>query len=342
MSSNASGQVGETGTMGETTGTGAAEGAGVGAGIGAALGGVGGLLVGLGALVIPGIGPVIAAGPLAAALGGVAGAGAGAIAGGAAGGLLGALTDMGVHEEQAQYYAEGVRRGGTLLTVRTEDDMASRAVDVMNRHNPIDVRHRANQWREAGWQGFDVNAQPYVDRGIDRERQLDQDKLRPDITPDEDIMGRDREMGPSGTMGTRDVGTTDTRDIGRQTDMPEGRGFPSAPTDAGDVGRGAMGAMGSVETMGKMGTHTFDRYDTDFRDHFDQMYANRGYTYNDYVPAYRYGYDLAINERYSGRDWSEFEMEAQRDWQQRHPDSAWDDFKDAIRHGWERVRNAFR
>jgi len=302
MSSNASGQVGEPGTMGEPTGTGAAEGAGVGAGIGAALGGVGGLLVGLGALVIPGIGPVIAAGPLAAALGGVAGAGAGAIAGGAAGGLLGALTDMGVHEEQAQYYAEGIRRGGTLLTVRTEDDMASRAVDVMNRHNPIDVRHRANQWREAGWQGFDVNAPPYADRDIDRDRNLDTEKMEPDLPRSEDTMARERSMGPSGTMGT----------------------------------------MGTTETMGTMETSTFDRYDPDFRDHFDQMYANRGYTYNDYVPAYRYGYDLATNERYSGRDWSEFEIDARRDWEQRHPDSAWDDFKDAIRHAWDQVRNAFR
>jgi hypothetical protein len=204
----------------------------------------------------------------------------------------------------------------------------------MNRHHPIDVRHRANQWREAGWQGFDVNAPPY-DRDIDRDKQLDQDKLRPDLPSEEDVMSRDPGMGPSGTMGTPDI-------MGRETDMPEGRGYPSVPTDAGDVGRGAMGTMGSTETMGTMGTHTYDRYDTDFRDHFDQMYANRGYTYNDYVPAYRYGYDLATNEHYSGRNWSEFEMEAQRDWESRHPDSAWDDFKDAIRHAWDRVRNTVR
>jgi hypothetical protein len=253
---------------------------------------------------------------------------------------------MGVHDEQAQYYAEGVRRGGTLLTVRSEDDLASRAVDVMNRHNPIDVRHRAGQWREAGWQGFDVNAPPY-------EGDIDRDKLRHDLTSEEDITVRDRDMGPTdtmrggdigpmGTMGTRDVGTTGTHDIDRESTMPEGRGYPSVPTDAGNVGRGVMDTMGSSETMSEMGTRTFDRYDADFRDHFDRMYANRGYTYNDYVPAYRYGYDLAVNERYAGRDWSDFEMDVRRDWEQRHPDSAWDDFKDAIRQGWDRVRSSFR
>jgi hypothetical protein len=81
------------------------------AGIGAALGGAAGLLAGLGAFVLPGIGAVVAAGWLASAL-------AGAVAGGAAGGVAGALIEAGVNENEAAGYAEGVRRGGTLLTIR--------------------------------------------------------------------------------------------------------------------------------------------------------------------------------------------------------------------------------
>src|SRR3954449_11013464 len=82
-----------------------AEGAGAGAGIGAAVGGTAGLLAGLGLLAIPGLGPVVAAGWLAstAAL---------ALAGGTAGGIIGALTQAGVSEDEANVYAEGVRRGG--------------------------------------------------------------------------------------------------------------------------------------------------------------------------------------------------------------------------------------
>lgn len=81
------------------------------AGIGAALGGAAGLLAGLGAFVLPGIGTVIAAGWLASTL-------AGAVAGGAAGGVVGALIEAGVSENDAAGYAEGVRRGGTLVTIR--------------------------------------------------------------------------------------------------------------------------------------------------------------------------------------------------------------------------------
>src|SRR6185503_10222365 len=83
----------------------------VGAGTGAVIGGIGGLLVGLGALAIPGIGPIIAAGPLVSAL---VGAGVGAVTGG----LVGALTSLGVPEAEAGYYAEGVRRGGALVTAQ--------------------------------------------------------------------------------------------------------------------------------------------------------------------------------------------------------------------------------
>jgi hypothetical protein len=81
------------------------------AGIGAALGGAAGLLAGLGAFILPGIGAVVAAGWLASAL-------AGAMAGGAAGGVVGALMQAGVSENDAAGYAEGVRRGGTLVTIR--------------------------------------------------------------------------------------------------------------------------------------------------------------------------------------------------------------------------------
>ena len=81
------------------------------AGIGAALGGAAGLLAGLGAFVLPGIGAVVAAGWLASAL-------AGAVAGGAAGGVVGALIEAGVSEDDAAGYAEGVRRGGALVTVK--------------------------------------------------------------------------------------------------------------------------------------------------------------------------------------------------------------------------------
>ncbi|HVX84079.1 MAG TPA: hypothetical protein VH253_04620 [Phycisphaerae bacterium] len=136
---------GTTGQVGEIPGgTEAAEGAGIGAVAGIVAGGAAGLFASLGLLAIPGIGPVLAAGPIVAML---AGAGVGAAAGGIVGGLIG----MGIPEDEAELYAEGIQRGGTLLTVEAEDSDADRIAMVLSQHNAVDIDKRASEWREAGW-----------------------------------------------------------------------------------------------------------------------------------------------------------------------------------------------
>lgn len=128
---------------------GGASGAGIGATIGTVVGGGAGLLAGLGLLAIPGLGPVVAAGWLVAA---ATTAGVGA----AAGGLLGALTGSGVDESDAHVYAEGVRRGGTLVTIRCADaTQAANAETILARHQPVSLRERGESYRSAGWTSFD-------------------------------------------------------------------------------------------------------------------------------------------------------------------------------------------
>jgi hypothetical protein len=141
-----------------------AEGAGTGAGIGAGLGGAAGLLAGLGLLAIPGLGPVVAAGWLAATA-------AGAAAGAATGGIIGALTQAGVSDDDANAYAEGIRRGGTLVTARVPDGDRSRMEAALNQ-SAINVDERRTAWRKSGWQKFDPAAKPLSADEIMRERAL--------------------------------------------------------------------------------------------------------------------------------------------------------------------------
>jgi len=224
-----------------------------GAGTGAILGGIGGLLVGIGALTLPGIGPVIAAGPLATTL---LGAGVGA----AAGGLIGILMDVGIPENEAHYYAEGLRRGGAVVTVSTQDEMLiDRATNIFERNGAIDIDRRADEWRQSGWTGYDPNI-----------------SSRAPTTP-----------------LNQNLGNT-------------------------DYGR-------------------FDDYVTDFRNNFTTTYGTRGYTYDRYEPAYRYGYTVATDRRYANKDWAAIEADVRRDWEKNNQ-GAWEDFKDSIRYAWDRVR----
>jgi uncharacterized protein (TIGR02271 family) len=93
----------------------------------------------------------------------------------------------------------------------------------------------------------------------------------------------------------------------------------------------SVGAERARETRG------FDAYDADFRGHYTTSLASRGHPYERWSPGYRYGYELASDQRYAGRDWTVIEPEARRDWEARHQ-GTWEEFKDTIRYAWDTVR----
>lgn len=110
------------------------------AGRGAAIGGLAGFAAGIVALAIPGIGPIIAAGPLASGL-------IGATVGVAAGGLIGGLKDMGVPEEEAKYYSEAIGRGEVLVTVVASETNADLAADILEKNGALDTEERVTPRR---------------------------------------------------------------------------------------------------------------------------------------------------------------------------------------------------
>lgn len=103
-----------------------------GAFTGGALGGIAGLLAGVGALLIPGVGPIIAAGPIAATLTGVVG-----------GGIAGGLVDFGIPEERGEFFEEQVRQGGILVSMKASDEKVEEAARILREHGASDVEvHR--------------------------------------------------------------------------------------------------------------------------------------------------------------------------------------------------------
>jgi hypothetical protein len=119
--------------LGHEKHTKAPEGTATGATAGGAIGGTLGLLVGIGALAIPGLGPFIAAGPIMATLAGIG-------AGGAVGGLLGALSGLGIPEYEAKRYEGRVKNGGVLVSVHCDtSDQISRAKDVLKSSGAEDI-----------------------------------------------------------------------------------------------------------------------------------------------------------------------------------------------------------
>jgi hypothetical protein len=257
----------EVDTAGETSEE-AALGAVEGAAGGAVVGGLAGLVLGLGALAIPGIGPIIAAGPIAAGL-------AGAAVGAVTGGLLGALVEWGVPEEEAHYYAEGLRRGHTMVAARVNDRDLQTAVTTLNLHNPIDLQRHAEFWRaEEDWRGYDADARPYTAEEISAYRRAIND-------------------------------WEDAYDGDYDDDLDHD---PLEP------------------------------YEDSFRSHYRTVYGTGTYGYDWYLPAYRFGYELATDRRYWDSDWDEVAYDAEQGWIERNG-GRWEEFKDAIRYAWEEVKD---
>jgi uncharacterized membrane protein len=229
----------EASTTGKSTETGTkktADGTTVGENIagGAVFGGLGGLLLGLGALAIPGVGPIVAAGPIATTL---AGAGIGA----AGGGIIGAIKDAGVPDEDAHVYAESVRRGGTMVSVRTDDLSRDRVADILDDHGAVDVDERAASYRSSGWSRFDENADEYK-----------QDEYKNYNDPNEPItMEKEAERAGIQTLGLSDPGTLGTGSgtgssyrTGTSTGTGTGTGGVQPRTTSPGTTRGADTGMG--------------------------------------------------------------------------------------------------
>jgi hypothetical protein len=334
--------VGDTGES--ATGEGAAAGA-IGGGV---LGGVLGLLVGVGALAIPGIGPVLAAGPLAAALG-TAGASTlvGAGIGAAAGGVIGALVGAGIPEEDANFYAEGVRRGGTLVMVKSSDDMANRAYDIMQRYGAVDIDKRGSEWRSSGWNRFDESATPYSSDADNKwERSSKVGTVGGAVAGAATGAAIGSVGGPVGTVVGGVAGAATGAGVGAAGDIA-GESVAEGDTGAGYTGTttGTTGTSRTYDTTavsnaaGGSADDYFTRYDNDFRTHYQSYGASSGYTYDQYQPVYRYGYGLAADPAYRDYDWNRLEPEARRRWEERNP-GTWENFKDSVRYAWERAKDA--
>ena len=89
-----------------------------------------------------------------------------------------------------------------------------------------------------------------------------------------------------------------------------------------------------------MSINDLDMSEESYRRHYQDEYGVLGDSYDDFAPAYRYGSSLAADERFRDADWDTLEPKIRTDWEERYPSNAWERFKAAIRHGWEKVTSA--
>ncbi|QSF45902.1 YsnF/AvaK domain-containing protein [Paenibacillus tianjinensis] len=214
----------------DETGTKAPEGMASGAATGGLLGGVTGLLAGIGALAIPGIGPIIAAGPIAATL-------AGAAVGAGTGGLVGGLIGLGIPEDEAESYDNYVDEGRILVMVDADSSRANDVYDVFRNHNS-------------------ANADRYLDNNVTTETA--EESARGSVTDTVDAA-----FNGSGLEGRNDTGL-DTMNSASVHDLPETKALDDVnrPGMTGDVYSGTRDGIADLDNTR---LSDYDRQDDEAR-----------------------------------------------------------------------------
>jgi uncharacterized protein (TIGR02271 family) len=283
---------------------------------------------------------------------------------------VGTLSAYGVPEAEAQDYAEGLRRGGAVVLVDAADERADRAAAIMERYPAMDLeaqrgaeaaRGRGRAGTREGETGeikvpvveeeLQVGTRQVRRGGVRLYTRVTERPVEETVRlRDETVHVERRPMDRPATEAdfaaaherTVEVTETDEEPVVRRQarvveevvvskDVEEQTETVRDTVRRTEVEVEPLGAEHPREARG------FDTYDADFRRHYTTSLASRGQPYERWSPGYRYGYELARERRYAGRDWTAVEPEARRDWEARHQ-GTWEEFKDTIRYAWDTVR----
>lgn len=278
--------------------------------------------------------------------------------------FLSSLFASGPRSTETARYAEAVRRGAVLVCVNAVSEAhADLARDTLARHGATDIGERAPDWNapvdETGREHSVLDelgigaATPGTPRTSSVLKQAATAAAADAAAAGQPAtMAEPRYAVPPGSTDAEPFVPPPLSE--RPVIDPVNE--PVTDPLVGDVGRsaiaaGSMPGSGAVmqpsEVVSEAGQphaglgapmpNEYLEYEEDFRAHYDEQYASENARYEDYVPAYRYGAEIGKDMRYRDQPWDDVEPEARRHWESTSPDSTWERFKLAVRHGWERV-----
>lgn len=290
-----------------------------------------------------------------------------------------ALARYGVAKDETRFYAEGVRRGGSLVIARVHDQDVDRAVDIMTRHNPVRFEDRQKDYLADYSEAAEAytpeqatqNRSQYAGQQTERLREIEEhlkigkrEVVRGGVrvhqyvdtdVEEETLRLREEHVDVERTATNRTL-SPDQADAAFQektVEVVERAEEAVVEKEAVVTGEVAVGKDVNVreETVGgevrstrveveQIAAEERTAVEPAFRKHYKTAYASTDRDFDTYKPAYEYGY--AAGQTYSDRDYAGVEGNLRNDYSQRYngDDSTWDEVKDAVRHGYNRARSA--
>jgi len=293
-----------------------------------------------------------------------------------AGGFMGWLKSAFGADEDSDYhtdrYSDAVQRGRCVVAVDADDNTRDRAVDIMNSNGAIDIdeegrtdtRNRSQNYsgnidnrsqegsipvvreelqvgKRAIQRGGVRIFSRVVEEPVEETVRLREERVRVDRQPvDRPITDADRNLMREQTVEVTEMAEEPV--VRKEARVVEEIRVGKDVTERTETIRDTVRHT-EVETENiggsSRGRADYDRtnYQDEFRTDFDSRYASSGARYETYAPAYDYGYRMASDQRYRGRNWDDVESTLRTDYLRNNPNSSWDNIKGAVRYGWEKV-----
>ena len=287
------------------------------------------------------------------------------------GGVWDAIKDLfGMADDSERaYYQEAARRGGVILSVNAPENQIDRACEIIERHNPVDIETRAQQWRQQGWT---PPATADVEARITTQHQQHQQQ-QPRATQQQARQATQQQAGSETIpvvqeelhVGKRAVNRGGVRVYSHVTERPVEENVqlreervnverrpvdrPVTNADAAFKERAIEARETSEEAVVQKQARVVEEVSVnkDVRQRNEKVRDTVRRTDVDveridegderFRPAYEFANELAADQRYRGRSWEQIEPDARRSFEQRHPGSTWEQMKDAVRRGWDRT-----
>jgi len=248
-------------------------------------------------------------------------------------------------EEDIRLYDEAVRHGNFVVTAIVNDDAKSElASEVMSHHHPVDIDQRSSEWFGTSKDSAKI---PVVQEEVKiGKREVERGGVRvfkrvTEVPIEEDVKLREERVvvervpvnkpASEADLGTFKEGTVEFRERGEEAVVAKTARVVEEVRVGKEVGERTERIKEKVRKTGVEVERTgSDRY----REHWEQNYRNLGGRYEDYAPAYKYGEWASASDVYRNRSWEQIEPELRTDWEMRYPGSAWERFKESIRHAF--------
>jgi uncharacterized protein (TIGR02271 family) len=269
-----------------------------------------------------------------------------------------------VPEPDVHVYLEGVRQGGTLVTVHATGNNVTHAAEILAGYHMVNIPARVEELRKtrSTLQLADPKTDEHVLEVVEEEldvgtQQVERGRMRiyskvSERAVERQVNLRDETIRVRRRPVSREVSVTDPALFQeRSYEMTEVDEEAVVHIRARVIEEVVIGkdVAEKIETIRETlrrtdveieevpGARRFDDYAADFRSYYTQRLAQSGLGYEKYSPAFRFGHGLATTEPFRSQGWETIEPDVRRLWEEKNP-GTWEQLKDAVRFSWERVR----